>query len=279
MTSASRPSATSPSRPPSPTCSSSTRCSAASAKTSRSRTGRLRAGRLSIPLLTGKDQPAVPALGRSRRPHGPRGDLARAHARGGRGAPCGRGAPRDPARSPAREARRHRRDRLERRRDRARPPHGLQRLLDGPVPDARARRSSRRRSASARAIFTTIHSYTSAHRLADVPAEDKRRGRAAAENIIPQASRSPAMLLDLLPELAGRLIGLRDERAGLERLGRGPRLLAREARHGRRDQRGVPRAPPRPTAGAASSTSRTPRSSPPTSPARPFRRPSTRSRR
>ncbi len=58
-----------------------------------------------------------------------------------------------------------------------------------------------------RASFTTIHSYTSAHRLADVPTEDKRRGRAAAENIIPQASRSPAMLLDLLPELRGRLTG------------------------------------------------------------------------
>jgi glyceraldehyde 3-phosphate dehydrogenase len=58
-----------------------------------------------------------------------------------------------------------------------------------------------------RAIFTTVHSYTSAHRLADVPAEDKRRGRAAAENIIPQESRSPAMILDLLPELAGRLSG------------------------------------------------------------------------
>jgi glyceraldehyde 3-phosphate dehydrogenase len=58
-----------------------------------------------------------------------------------------------------------------------------------------------------RGIFTTIHSYTSAHRLADVPAEDKRRGRAAAENIIPQESRSPAMLDVLLPELAGRLTG------------------------------------------------------------------------
>ncbi len=58
-----------------------------------------------------------------------------------------------------------------------------------------------------RAMFTTVHSYTSAHRLADVPAEDKRRGRAAAENIIPQESRSPAMVLDLLPELTGRLSG------------------------------------------------------------------------
>ena len=58
-----------------------------------------------------------------------------------------------------------------------------------------------------RAIFTTVHSYTSAHRLADVPTEDKRRGRAAAENIIPQESRSPAMVTQLLPELEGRVTG------------------------------------------------------------------------
>jgi glyceraldehyde 3-phosphate dehydrogenase len=58
-----------------------------------------------------------------------------------------------------------------------------------------------------RAIFTTVHSYTSAHRLADVPMLDKRRGRAAAENIIPQESRSPAMVEELVPELAGRITG------------------------------------------------------------------------
>jgi glyceraldehyde 3-phosphate dehydrogenase len=58
-----------------------------------------------------------------------------------------------------------------------------------------------------RAIFTTVHSYTSAHRLADVPADDKRRGRAAAENVIPQESRSPAMLERVLPDLAGRVTG------------------------------------------------------------------------
>jgi glyceraldehyde 3-phosphate dehydrogenase len=56
-----------------------------------------------------------------------------------------------------------------------------------------------------RAIFTAVHSYTSAHHLADVPSDDLRRGRAAAENIIPQASRSTAMLAELVPELAGRL--------------------------------------------------------------------------
>jgi len=58
-----------------------------------------------------------------------------------------------------------------------------------------------------RALFTTMHAYTNQHRLADVPTEDKRRGRAAAENIIPQESRSPAMVVDLIPELRGRLVG------------------------------------------------------------------------
>lgn len=58
-----------------------------------------------------------------------------------------------------------------------------------------------------RAIFTTVHSYTSQHHLADVPAEEKRLGRAAAENIIPQESRSPRMVVELLPELAGKITG------------------------------------------------------------------------
>lgn len=58
-----------------------------------------------------------------------------------------------------------------------------------------------------RAIFTTVHSYTSQHRLADVPAQEKRRGRAAAENIIPQESRSPRMVVQAIPELAGKLTG------------------------------------------------------------------------
>jgi glyceraldehyde 3-phosphate dehydrogenase len=58
-----------------------------------------------------------------------------------------------------------------------------------------------------RAIFTTVHSYTSQHRLADVPAEEMRRGRAAAENIIPQESRSPAMVMEILPQLRGKVTG------------------------------------------------------------------------
>jgi len=56
-----------------------------------------------------------------------------------------------------------------------------------------------------RAMLTAIHSYTGAHNLADAPAEDLRRGRAAAANIIPQASRSVGMLHAVLPELDGRI--------------------------------------------------------------------------
>jgi glyceraldehyde 3-phosphate dehydrogenase len=59
-----------------------------------------------------------------------------------------------------------------------------------------------------RAFLTTVHAYSNQQRLADVPAEDPRRGRAAAENIIPQASNSAQVLMELLPELAGRIDGM-----------------------------------------------------------------------
>lgn len=58
-----------------------------------------------------------------------------------------------------------------------------------------------------RAFLSTVHAYTNQQRLADVPAEDKRRGRAAAENIIPQASSAAEVVTMLIPELAGRLSG------------------------------------------------------------------------
>jgi len=55
------------------------------------------------------------------------------------------------------------------------------------------------------AFLSTVHAYTAKQRLADVPSEDPRRGRAAAENIIPQATNAGAMLEGLLPDLAGRI--------------------------------------------------------------------------
>jgi glyceraldehyde 3-phosphate dehydrogenase len=59
-----------------------------------------------------------------------------------------------------------------------------------------------------RALLTTVHAYTSRDRLADVPDEDLRRGRAAAENIIPTTTNAVAMIQDLIPALAGRLEGM-----------------------------------------------------------------------
>jgi len=55
------------------------------------------------------------------------------------------------------------------------------------------------------AFLSTVHAYTAQQRLADVPAEDPRRGRAAAENIIPQDTNAGVMVEELLPSLAGRV--------------------------------------------------------------------------
>jgi glyceraldehyde 3-phosphate dehydrogenase len=58
-----------------------------------------------------------------------------------------------------------------------------------------------------RAFLSTVHAYTNQQRLADVPSEYKRRGRAAAENIIPQETNAAQVVTELIPELAGRLTG------------------------------------------------------------------------
>jgi glyceraldehyde 3-phosphate dehydrogenase len=58
-----------------------------------------------------------------------------------------------------------------------------------------------------RAFLNTVHAYTNQQRLADVPSEDKRRGRAAAENIIPQQTDAALMVSRLIPEMEGRLSG------------------------------------------------------------------------
>jgi glyceraldehyde 3-phosphate dehydrogenase len=59
-----------------------------------------------------------------------------------------------------------------------------------------------------RAFLTTVHAYTNQQRLADVPDADPRRGRAAAENIIPQETNAAEVIVGLLPQLAGKLSGL-----------------------------------------------------------------------
>jgi len=57
-------------------------------------------------------------------------------------------------------------------------------------------------------IMTTVHAYTNDQRLADVPHEDFRRSRAAAENIIPTSTGAAKAVGEVLPELKGRLDGI-----------------------------------------------------------------------
>lgn len=59
-----------------------------------------------------------------------------------------------------------------------------------------------------RVFLTTVHAYGANLALADVPAEDMRSGRAAAENIIPQPTNADELIAELLPELAGRISGM-----------------------------------------------------------------------
>jgi glyceraldehyde 3-phosphate dehydrogenase len=58
-----------------------------------------------------------------------------------------------------------------------------------------------------RAFLTTVHAFTNQQRLADVPADDPRRGRAAGENIIPQETHAADQLMELMPRFAGKVTG------------------------------------------------------------------------
>jgi len=57
-------------------------------------------------------------------------------------------------------------------------------------------------------IMTTTHAYTNDQRLADVPHKDWRRGRAAAENIIPTTTGAAKVVGVVIPELKGKLDGI-----------------------------------------------------------------------
>jgi len=57
-------------------------------------------------------------------------------------------------------------------------------------------------------IITTTHAYTNDQRLADVPHKDWRRGRAAAENIIPTTTGAAKAVGEVIPELKGKLDGM-----------------------------------------------------------------------
>ncbi|MEA3478838.1 MAG: type I glyceraldehyde-3-phosphate dehydrogenase [Bacteroidota bacterium] len=57
-------------------------------------------------------------------------------------------------------------------------------------------------------LMTTTHAYTNDQRLADVPHKDWRRGRAAAENIIPTTTGAARAVGKVIPELKGKLDGM-----------------------------------------------------------------------
>jgi glyceraldehyde 3-phosphate dehydrogenase len=57
-------------------------------------------------------------------------------------------------------------------------------------------------------VINTVHAYTNDQRLADVPHEDWRRSRAAAENIIPTSTGAAKAVGEVLPQLQGKLHGI-----------------------------------------------------------------------
>lgn len=57
-------------------------------------------------------------------------------------------------------------------------------------------------------LMTTTHAYTNDQRLADVPHKDWRRGRAAAENIIPTTTGAAKSVGEVIPDLKGKLDGM-----------------------------------------------------------------------
>src|ERR1700737_511166 len=59
-----------------------------------------------------------------------------------------------------------------------------------------------------RGMMTTIHAYTSDQRLQDLPHKDLRRARAAADNIIPTSTGASRAVAEVLPELAGKFVGM-----------------------------------------------------------------------
>lgn len=60
----------------------------------------------------------------------------------------------------------------------------------------------------AKAMMTTVHSYTASQRLQDAPAKDLREARAAAENIVPTTTGASIAAAKALPVLEGIFGGL-----------------------------------------------------------------------
>jgi glyceraldehyde 3-phosphate dehydrogenase len=56
-------------------------------------------------------------------------------------------------------------------------------------------------------LMTTIHAYTNDQAILDMPYKDKRRGRAAAVNIVPSSTGAAKALGEVIPALKGKLHG------------------------------------------------------------------------
>ncbi|ATW87615.1 glyceraldehyde 3-phosphate dehydrogenase [Halohasta litchfieldiae] len=58
------------------------------------------------------------------------------------------------------------------------------------------------------ATLTTIHAYTGSQTLIDAPKAKQRRGRAAAENIVPTSTGAAQASTEILPQLEGKIDGM-----------------------------------------------------------------------
>ncbi len=60
------------------------------------------------------------------------------------------------------------------------------------------------------ALFTTVHSYTSSQKIVDGPYKWKKasRGRAAAENIVPTTTGAATAVVEVIPEMSGKINGM-----------------------------------------------------------------------
>jgi glyceraldehyde 3-phosphate dehydrogenase len=59
-----------------------------------------------------------------------------------------------------------------------------------------------------RAMLTTVHGYTGDQNLLDAPHKDLRRARAAAVNVIPTTTGAAKAVVEIFPDLAGRIEGV-----------------------------------------------------------------------
>ena len=58
------------------------------------------------------------------------------------------------------------------------------------------------------ATLTTVHAYTGSQTLIDAPKAKQRRGRAAAENIVPTSTGAAQATTEILPQLEGKIDGM-----------------------------------------------------------------------